>query len=215
LIYIYYSYLSEENHESLLKNDLPKFLVDYQNKIKRYRRWQDAQLSLLGRILLFKGVEEIYMHNPHNKVIKHTKYNKPYFDDDLIQFNISHSGDIVVCALSDKHEIGIDIEIVTDIGIDDFKSQMTEIEWNNIVLSNNKKDSFFDYWTQKEAVIKAHGHGLTIPLKSFEILDNTTKINEEKYYLKEIKIDKKYKCYISLKTNIGEIYLKEKKIQTQ
>jgi 4'-phosphopantetheinyl transferase len=192
-----------------LKNDLPKFPADYQDKIKRYRRWQDAQLSLLGRIVLFKGIEEIYKHNPHDKVIKHTKYSKPYFDNDLIQFNISHSGDIVVCALSDEHEIGIDVEIVTDIGIDDFKCQMTEIEWNRIVLSNNIKDSFFDYWTQKEAVIKAHGHGLSIPLKSFEISDNTTKIDEEKYYLKEMKIDKKYKCYISLKTDISEISIKK------
>lgn len=214
MIHIYYSYLSEENHESLLKNDLPKFSADYQEKIKRYRRWQDAQLSLLGRILLFKGIEEIYKDNPHDKVIKHTKYNKPYFDDDLIQFNISHSGDIVVCALSDEHEIGIDIEIVTDIVIYDFKSQMTEIEWDKIVLSNNKKDSFFDYWTQKEAVIKAHGHGLTIPLKSFEILDNTTKINEEKFFLKEIEIDQQYKCYISLKTNTNEISVKRHNINS-
>ncbi|MBP4137074.1 4'-phosphopantetheinyl transferase family protein [Flavobacterium geliluteum] len=209
MIYIYYSYLSKENHESLLKNDLPKFPLDYQEKIKRYRRWQDAQLSLLGRILLFNGIEEIYKQNPHDKVIKHTKYSKPYFDNDLIRFNISHSGDIVVCALSDKHEIGIDVEIVTEIEIDEFKSQMTEIERNNVMLSSNIKDSFFDYWTQKEAVIKAHGNGLSIPLKSFEILDNTTKIDDEKYYLKELKIDKKYKCYISLKMDISEISIKK------
>lgn len=210
MIYIYYSYLSEENHENLLKNDLLKFTADFQEKIMRYRRWQDAQSSLLGRILLFHAIEEIYKDNPHNKVIKRTKYSKPYFDDDLIHFNISHSGDIVVCALSDKHEMGIDIEIITDIGVDDFKFQMTECEWNEIVLASNSKDAFFDYWTKKEAVIKAHGEGLTIPLKSFEILDNATKINEEKFYLKEVKIDEKYKCHISLKTTIGEINLKEK-----
>jgi 4'-phosphopantetheinyl transferase len=212
LIHIYYSYLSEENHESLLKNDLPKFEADYQEKIKRYRRWQDAQSSLLGRILLFKGVEEIYKNNPHDKVMKHTKYNKPYFDNDLIRFNISHSGEMVVCALSDKYEIGIDIEIVRDVEIVDFKSHMTENEWNNIIMSGNEKDSFFDYWTQKEAVIKAHGHGLTIPLNSFEISDNTTKINEENYYLKEMKLDEKYKCYLSLKTNITEISIKNHNI---
>lgn len=212
MIHIYYSYLSEENHESLLKNDLPKFEADYQEKIKRYRRWQDAQSSLLGRILLFKGVEEIYKNNPHDKVMKHTKYNKPYFDNDLIRFNISHSGEMVVCALSDKYEIGIDIEIVRDVEIVDFKSHMTENEWNNIIMSGNEKDSFFDYWTQKEAVIKAHGHGLTIPLNSFEISDNTTKINEENYYLKEMKLDEKYKCYLSLKTNITEISIKNHNI---
>lgn len=214
MIYICYSYLSEENHESLLKNDLPKFSEDYQEKIKRYRRWQDVQLSLLGRILLFKGIEEIYKQKPHDKVIKNTKYNKPYFEDDLIQFNISHSGDIVVCALSDEHEIGIDIEIVTDIEIDDFKFQMTEKEWGKIMMSSNKKDSFFCYWTQKEAVIKAHGHGLSIPLKSFEISANTTQINEEKFFLKEIEIDQQYKCYISLKTNINEISVKKHNINS-
>ncbi|GIQ60768.1 4'-phosphopantetheinyl transferase [Flavobacterium collinsii] len=208
MIYIYYSYLSKENHENMLKYDLPKFPVDYQEKIKRYRRWQDAQLSLLGRILLFNATEEIYNHNPYDKEIKHTKYNKPYFDNDLIRFNISHSGNIVVCALNDENEIGIDIEIINDIEIEDFKSQLTEFEWNKIVLSRNKKDTFYDYWTKKEAVIKAHGDGLAIPLSSFEILENTTRINEENFYLKEIKIDEKYKCFVSLKTEINEISLK-------
>jgi 4'-phosphopantetheinyl transferase len=211
VICIYYTYLSEENHEDLLKFYLPKFPIAYQEKIKQYRRWQDAQLSLLGRILLFNSIEEVYRHNPHDKVIKHTKYSKPYFEDNLIQFNISHSGEIVVCVLSDEYEVGIDIEIMTDIVVDDFKSQMTENEWNNII-KNNKKEAFYDYWTKKEAVIKAHGGGLTIPLKSFEIFNNTTKINDEIYNLKEIKIDKKYKCYISLKEDINDIYVIEKKI---
>lgn len=208
MIHIYYSYLSEEKHLSLLQNDLPKFPADYQDKIMRYRRWQDAQLSLLGRILLFKGIEETYKQKPDTKEIMQTLYNKPYFEDNPVLFNISHSGDIVVCALSDQHEVGIDVEIITDIETADFKSQMTEVEWNKIVLSDNKKEAFFEYWTQKEAVLKAQGHGLIVPLKSFEVLDNTTEINGEKYYLSEVKIDKNYKCHISLKTDATKIYLK-------
>ncbi|WP_337966365.1 4'-phosphopantetheinyl transferase superfamily protein [uncultured Flavobacterium sp.] len=209
MIYIYYSYLSEENHESLLKNNLHHFSEEYQNKIRRFRRWQDAQLSLLGRILLFEGIKEVGLFCPADKEIKFTKYNKPFFEDNLIQFNISHSGEIVVCALSLKNEIGIDIEIISDVTIDDFKFQMTENEWSEIINSNNKKSSFFSYWTQKEAVIKAHGHGLTIPLKSFEITEDSTIINGEKFYLKEIKIDEKYKCTVSLKTNFNEVVLKK------
>ncbi|KAF2339713.1 4'-phosphopantetheinyl transferase family protein [Flavobacterium nitrogenifigens] len=208
MIYVYYSYLSEENHERLLKNDLPKFPLQYQEKIKRYRRWEDAQLSLLGRVLLFKGIGEIYNYNAYDKVMQHTKYNKPYFEDNSIQFNISHSGEIVACVFGSEHEVGIDVEIISDIKIEDFRFQMTKTEWDNITFSKNKQRAFFDYWTQKEAVIKAHGSGLTIPLESFEILDNTTTINDEKFYLKKIEIDKKYKCYISLKENISEISIK-------
>lgn len=209
LIHIYYTYLSQENHETLLEHYLPKFPADYQDKIRRFRRWEDAQLSLLGRILLYKGVEEIYKQNPYNKILKHTEYNKPYFDDDKIQFNISHSGEIVVCALSDEHELGIDIEIVTDVTLTDFRSQLTENEWKKITLSANKNDSFFEYWAQKEAVIKTHGHGLSIPLTSFEILENKTVIENEDYYLQQLRIDKKYKCYLALKTNNSSITLKK------
>lgn len=208
MVYIYYSYLSKENHESLLKNNLLHFSQEYQDKIKRFRRWQDAQLSLLGRVLLFKAIDEAGLPGLCNKEIKYTKYNKPYFEDNKIHFNISHSGEIVVCALSDSTEIGIDIEVMTDIIIDDFKFQMTENEWNKINNSNNVQNAFFDYWTQKEAVIKAHGYGLTIPLQSFEVVADKTEIQGEKFYLKEIKMDQKYKCTVSLKSNINDVVLK-------
>lgn len=209
MIYIYYSYLSEEHHENFLKNELVKFPIDFQEKIKRYRRWQDAQLSLLGRILLLRGIKEIYNQDYQNNEIQYTKYNKPYFKDDLIRFNISHSGDVVVCAINNKSEIGIDIEIISNIEIDDFKSQFTANEWDKILLSNNIKEAFFEYWTQKEAIIKAHGHGLAIPLKSFEILENATIINNKKFYLQEIKVEKQYKCYISSKNDFSEISIKQ------
>ena len=212
MIHIYYSYISEEHHEILLEKFSTKFSVDFQEKIKRFRRWQDAQLSLLGRVLLFNGISEIYGNDCHFNEIKYTKYNKPYFEGSPIKFSISHSGEIVVCALSNEHEIGIDIEEILDIEIADFKSQMTESEWNKIAFSNNKKDSFFDYWTQKESVIKAHGTGLSTPLKSFEIIDDTTIIAGETFFLHKIDIDEQYKCFISLNSNIKDFSVKKQHI---
>jgi 4'-phosphopantetheinyl transferase len=209
LIYIYYTHISEDNFDSLLENELSKFSLDYQEKIKGYRRWQDAQLSLLGRVILFKAIEQIYKCKPDYKEIMHAKYNKPYFKDSHIQFNISHSGEIVVCALCEKSQIGIDIEIISDIQIDDFKWQMTENEWLTITSSSKRMESFFDYWTQKEAVIKTHGHGLSIPLKTFEISEDTAIINGQNFFLKEIKIDEKYKCYISSDMPIDQISIKK------
>lgn len=214
LIHIYYCYLSEENHEDLLRIYLPRFDEHYQDKIRKYRRWQDAQLSILGRILLFYGIEEVFKINGYAKTIKHTEFDKPYFEENSVHFNISHSGEIVICAISDVCEIGIDIEIFSSITFDDFKFQMSQNEWQKLELSADKTAYFFEYWTQKEAVIKAHGHGLSIPLKSFEIINNNTKISNENYYLKEITVDEKYKCYIALKQNTNEICLIKKMIKT-
>lgn len=209
MIYIYYSYISEDNSEYLFTNELPKFSLDFQDRIRSYRRWQDAQLSLLGRVILLKAIEQVYNCKFHDVEILQTKYNKPYFKDSSVQFNISHSGEIVVCAICEKSQIGIDIEIISDIIIDDCKWQMTEKEWSGIISSDKIKEAFFDYWTQKEAVIKANGLGLGIPLTTFEVLEGTAIINDQKFFLKEIKIDEKYKCYISLDRDIDQFCIRK------
>jgi 4'-phosphopantetheinyl transferase len=206
---LFYSKISEKFHENIIKKYLNDFDELFIKKTLSYRRWQDAQLSLLGRRLLLEGFKEYEISSNEINNLVYNKFGKPFLKNNPVFFNISHSGDFVICAINDKSEIGIDIEIISDIEINDFKSQLTENEWSNIILSNNKKATFFDYWTQKEAVVKAHGHGLTIPLNSFEILENETIINNEKFYLQEVKIDIKYKCYVSLKEYFSEVLIKQ------
>ena len=201
MIYIYYAYLSAENHENLLKNELSKFSVDFIQKIKKHKRWQDAQLSLLGRILLFRGVREQFDINLEEKDIVYNTANKPFFKDNPVYFSISHSGEIAICAISNSTQIGIDIEKLTPIDIDNFRSYKLDEEWNKINLSMNKYEAFFDYWTLKEAVLKVFGWG-QMELKSFEIIDNTTTIKGSTFYLKEIKIDSEYKCTLSYANKI-------------
>ncbi|WP_025742938.1 4'-phosphopantetheinyl transferase family protein [Aquimarina pacifica] len=198
MVNILYSQVSEKNHELLINEFLRNYSDGFQDKVMKYRDWKDAQLSLLGRILLEHGVKE------QNKVsykheIKYTTFNKPYFEDETIKFNISHSGNIVVCAITKNSEIGIDIEVIKDIDINDFRCQMTNFEWRRLVDSANLRESFFDYWTQKEAVIKTDGRGLSIPLKSFEVINGQTNINKSCFSLKEIKLDHNYKCHLAIK----------------
>jgi 4'-phosphopantetheinyl transferase len=204
-----YSKISEDAHDSIVNQYLNDFDQDFQKKILRYRRWQDSQLSLLGRLMLLKAFEEYGICGAEINNLEYNKFGKPFLKTKAVFFNISHSGDFVICAVSKKSEIGIDIEKMTAIDLADFKPQMTADEWSRVVESENKRTSFFEYWTQKEAVIKAHGHGLTLPLKSFEVLDNKTMIDGEDFYLKEIEINEEYKCYISQSIAIDEILIKE------
>ncbi|GAA4271386.1 4'-phosphopantetheinyl transferase superfamily protein [Aquimarina gracilis] len=202
---ILYSYIKEKNHNFLIKEWLPRFPKSFQEKVLRYRRWQDAQLSLLGRLLLKQGLKDygIVCNNELN--MHYTSYNKPYFIDLEVEFNISHSGDIVVCAITQNNDIGIDIEIVKNIEVEDFKNQMTSLEWQRIISSGDIKNSFFNYWTQKEAVIKAHGMGLSVPLKSFEIINNHTIIDTENFYVKEVVLDQEYKCHLAFKNTSNPV----------
>lgn len=207
MIRIYYSFISENNHKKLMQDFLLRFPIDFQNKLTSNLRWQDVQLSLLGRILLYKGVDDF--NERYNKTtIKYNEYKKPYFEDEEVYFNISHSGEIVVCAVTNVCDIGIDIELKRDIQIEDFQLQMTEGEWMKISTSLNKKDSFYNYWTQKEAVIKGCGKGLSVPLKSFEISQNIAIIDNVNFFLKEIKLDDRYKCHIATNTLVNEACIK-------
>lgn len=178
MIYVLYTSINEDNHKRLIDDFLPKCSIEFQDKIRRYRRWQDAQLSLLGRFLLAKGMEQMNCVFEESD-IKHTSFGKPYFNRNAVNFNISHSGNIVICVLTNIGDIGIDIEKIIPVKVLDFKSQMNNNEWELINGSKDVKKSFFNYWTQKEAVIKTKGKGLSTPLKSFEVTNNKTTIDFE------------------------------------
>ena len=198
---ILYSCISEDNHDRLLNSFLCKLPLDFQKNILSYRRWQDVQLRLLGRLLLINGLKS-YGKNFNELIIQYSKYGKPYFKGSNIKFNISHSGDIVVCVITDFCEIGIDIEEIKDIYIDDYKNQFSEKEFVKIEESKIKHEYFFKFWTRKEAVIKANGMGISIPLNSFEVINSVVHLNENLFYLNEIKIAKNYVCNIAVEKRI-------------
>ncbi len=212
MIYLYYSYLSEENHENLLKEELSKFPIDFIKKINKFRRWQDAQLSLLGRILLFRSIKDVFNIELSRKSICYKEYGKPYFKRNPIHFSISHSGEIAICAITTDSEIGIDIEEIVPINIYDFEPQIYYIEWLKIISSEDSEIAFYDYWTKKEAVIKAYGSGYTDDFVFFEISNNTTTINTSQFYYKEIKIDDNYKCNIACKNGLINTLLSMQKL---
>lgn len=213
---VVYCKIKEEFHQNLLNRYLALFNEEYQNKILRFRRWQDAQLSILGRLLLKK--EMTYLgYIIDFEQLQYTEFNKPYFENTNVEFNISHSGNIVIIVIADKNEkIGIDIEKIQPIRVEDFENQMTSKEVQIITNSSNKTLVFYNYWTEKEAVIKANGSGLQIPLKSFEVVDKKTIINNRPYFLMEISINDEYVCNICSSREIprSSIKLKQAHIES-
>lgn len=187
---ILYTFISEEKHQDLLDKYLYDFSEDFKNDILKYRRWQDVQLSLLGRVLLQHGLKTYYNISKPDIGISHN--NKPYLKGCSVHFNISHSHNLVACVIA-GFSIGIDVEFFDDkINYMDFQFQMTENEFREIHHSEDKTKSLLGYWTRKESVIKAHGSGMMIPLDSFEILNDECILEEKKFFIKDIFINKNY-----------------------
>jgi len=102
--------------------------------------------------------------------------------DPHLWFNLSHSGDIALCAVSTCGEIGVDVEEVTPLR--DVERLATRhfspeelVDWQ--ALDGSKRlDGFYRVWTRKEALLKAAGLGLSRPLERVDtragILDEVT-----------------------------------------
>jgi len=88
-----------------------------------------------------------------------------------LHFNLSHSGDYMVLALSDS-PVGIDVEHKSK-NYDSLAQRCFCKEEYEDILSlqdeSERKCRFLEYWTMKEAYIKCIGEGMRIPLNSFLI----------------------------------------------
>ncbi|WP_333820164.1 4'-phosphopantetheinyl transferase family protein [Ohtaekwangia sp.] len=183
-----------------LSQTLPGAITD---KFLKFIRWQDAHAALMGKLLLKEGLKDMgYCMNLEN--LKYTIYNRPYLDNCPIDFNISHSGEYVLCALSTTCSVGIDIEQVRPVDLSDFESQWTLQELDNIRRSDDSLRQFYNYWTRKEAVIKANGKGLSLSLNKINATIDRISIEGKNWYVKEIFISDDYCSHLATDVEIDK-----------
>jgi len=88
-----------------------------------------------------------------------------------LRFNISHTDNLIICAVMLNDDIGCDVENTqrTSDVMSIAKYSFSESEVNDLAMQPKTQQTsrFFDYWTLKESYIKAWGLGLSIPLKDF------------------------------------------------
>jgi 4'-phosphopantetheinyl transferase len=88
-------------------------------------------------------------------------------------FNVSHSKCWALIGFSDSRPIGVDIEFMRAVGgeLDLARSFFSAAEYRS--LEGLERDmllsSFYKIWTCKEAVLKAHGAGITEHLRDFSV----------------------------------------------
>ena len=137
-----------------------------QKKINRYRFMKDKKLSCGAELLLNKLLSE---ENITSQEYAEDYYHKPYIKNHDIEFNLSHSKEMVACAVSDK-TVGIDIEYVDkDIDLNIAKNYFYDREYENITKSSNKSDEFFKYWVLKESFMKYTSLGFNLELNEFNV----------------------------------------------
>jgi 4'-phosphopantetheinyl transferase len=92
-------------------------------------------------------------------------------DHHSIHFNLSHTGAYGMLAVSNGYDVGIDAELMRPIMREIATTCFSPYELRQLdgLRGHQWLEAFYRCWTCKEAVLKAEGVGLTIPLDSFDI----------------------------------------------
>ena len=134
---------------------------------RRHILAHSALRSLLAQKLNCVPQEITFQSGTHGKPSLSTPHHP------LLHFNLSHSGELALVAISEAAEVGVDIEHIRPIR-DPFalaKRFFTPGEQNELsaVPPEQQLNCFFRLWTQKEALLKATGQGIANGLHRFEV----------------------------------------------
>ena len=88
-----------------------------------------------------------------------------------LHFNLSHSAELMACAVSKTGKVGVDVEPIEPdggmVGMADNYFSEPEVDSLRALAETDQPRRFNQVWTLKEAYIKARGEGLTLALDSF------------------------------------------------
>lgn len=149
---------------------------DEESRAERFRFERHKRRFIVGRAVLRKVLGSYLDLNPAQVSFGYGHKGKPFVDSSinpLLRFNLSHTDELMVLAVSLKREIGVDVEFMRPISdidqLADHCFSETELRTFRQVSARHRRAAFFRCWTRKEAYIKAIGDGFSAPLKGFDV----------------------------------------------
>lgn len=157
---------------------------DELDKIGNFLLEKDRLVCLVSRVLVRLVLSWYFPRTcPSTWRFSKKKHGKPYLNCDQfpgLEFNLTHSGDIVLCAFTRSGAVGIDLETARLMkNVDDVVNRFFAAEekvFFKTLEDLEKQAFFFRLWTIKESYVKAIGDGMQIPFDGFSIqMDSVAK----------------------------------------
>ncbi|HVO58040.1 MAG TPA: 4'-phosphopantetheinyl transferase superfamily protein [Dongiaceae bacterium] len=146
-------------------------------RASRFVRSEDRRRFSICRGALRTLLANYLQTEPRSIALEVAPHGKPYLaklqNKKEIEFNLSHSGELALAAFGRGGPIGVDLERirldVDELDLADRYFSLAEIVELRELQNSFRRLGFFNCWTRKEAYVKAHGEGLSIPLASFSV----------------------------------------------
>lgn len=153
--------------ESLFSNLHPQKV----SQIRKYIRTDDQWRSALAELLLRDVIHAECKLDRDEIIFCEKAHGKPILNDHPnFHFNVSHSGDWIVCVTA-PYPVGIDVQLIKSVSEGLAQRFFTAEEYHSIAIKTGKSrlHHFFKIWVLKESYIKMIGLGMNLPLNSFAV----------------------------------------------
>jgi len=149
------------------KQRLEKF--SHANAAQQYLISRYATRNIIAHYLKCKTTEFDFEYNRYGK----PSINAANHTLSRLHFNLSHSGDTILLALSAAAEVGIDVEHDrTRCDVLKLAQRFFHpLEFQQLIQlpKAQQRHGFYDVWTRKEAFVKAIGTGMQLPFNRFQV----------------------------------------------
>ena len=206
---IYFIRTDLAHSQEVWTNLVQQLPPDLKAKNERFRFLIDRFRNLFGLLLLQRAFVTQENQPFDFESLTYDQNKRPYLKHINTDFNISHSGDLVVCAYSKNTRVGIDVELIRQVELSDFQSTMNAEQWREIYASKNPYHTFFQYWTVKESVIKADGRGLAIPLEEIFIVNEQVRFDGKDWFIQPLRLDEQHKACLASDQEIESLEIQE------
>ena len=150
---------------------------DERQKAARFYFPIDRERHVIGRAMVRVLLGHLIGATPDDLRFSYNGFGKPYLADDAreprLEFNVSHSGDLILVGLSFGRAIGVDVEQIRgERDVDGIAGHFFSAREQADLAALDpalRHDAFFSCWSRKEAFIKARGEGLSLPLDQFDV----------------------------------------------
>ena len=144
--------------------------ADEQARARALRRPIDRDRYVAAHVAL-RVLLSRYIHEAPDRILFSSGIQgKPLLRSvNAVEFNLSHSNNLALVAVSASRPVGVDIEFIREDAAGDIAAMMlSEAERNQFQMAPAERQTCraFQYWTRKEAYAKASGIGLHKGLQS-------------------------------------------------
>ncbi len=156
--------------------------ADERSRANRFYFAQDRQKFIVARGLL-RTILSNYLGTPADRLqFDYGYHGKPAIKATPVRFNLSHSHNLALYALTRERELGIDLEFIRPISDSAQIAKRYFSPYENAsfqaLAPDQKIAGFFHHWTRKEAYLKAVGNGLAANNDDFDQKVATEKLTD-------------------------------------